>query len=203
MNDLRSQNRTLAPVRPLGPRTGEIVSTPPRARPNGNPLFQDSRFASEAERSQQRGERRQASGRRTASPAAADGRRSPTGEAADPVVAGNGLEPTEGPASPLTSRVSQELRTMPVSSRANAERTSLDADGAEIDLRDTPGGSARKPAKGPSSRPTKRRDVMTEEAEETGERFPWHFSFAANNDEPQELQAKTPLLARAFRSSVG
>ena len=31
-----------------------------------------------------------------------------------------------------------------------------------------------------------------------------HFSFKeADTDEPQELKAKSPLLARAFRSSVG
>ena len=38
-------------------------------------------------------------------------------------------------------------------------------------------------------------------AEVNDDKFPWHFQF--DDDEPEELQAKTPLLSRAFRSSVG
>lgn len=53
---------------------------------------------------------------------------------------------------------------------------------------------------GPSSRPSRRRDVA-EEAEETEDRFPWHFQF--DDDEPDELHASSPLLSRAFRSSIG
>jgi hypothetical protein len=52
----------------------------------------------------------------------------------------------------------------------------------------------------PHTRPSKRRDGPEGDPGDD-EKFPWHFSF--KDDEPQELQAKTPLLARAFRSSVG
>ena len=53
---------------------------------------------------------------------------------------------------------------------------------------------------GPDSRPTRRRD-MPEEVEEPEERFPWHHQY--NDDEPEEMQASSPLLSRAFRSSTG
>lgn len=52
----------------------------------------------------------------------------------------------------------------------------------------------------PASRPTRRRDVA-EEAEEDEDRFPWHFQY--EDDEPEEMQASSPLLSRAFRSSTG
>ncbi len=55
-------------------------------------------------------------------------------------------------------------------------------------------------AKGPSSRPSRRRDVA-EEGEEVEDRFPWHFQF--DDDEPEELQASSPLLSRAFRATIG
>ncbi len=53
---------------------------------------------------------------------------------------------------------------------------------------------------GPESRPTRRRDVP-EEVAEPEERFPWHHQY--NDDEPEEMQASSPLLSRAFRSSTG
>ena len=52
----------------------------------------------------------------------------------------------------------------------------------------------------PASRPTRRRDVA-EEDEEAEDRFPWHFQY--EDDEPREMQASSPLLSRAFRSSTG
>lgn len=66
----------------------------------------------------------------------------------------------------------------------------------------TPGPVAEAEAgpEGPSSRPSRRRDVA-EEAEDTEDRFPWHFQF--DDDEPDELHASSPLLSRAFRSSIG
>lgn len=56
------------------------------------------------------------------------------------------------------------------------------------------------PAKAPASRPAKRRE-HAENPEDTDDKFPWHFQF--KDDEPAELQAKSPLLSRAFRYSVG
>ncbi len=52
----------------------------------------------------------------------------------------------------------------------------------------------------PDTRPSRRREVAEEQPEE--DRFPWHFNFD-DDDEPAELQASTPLLSRAFRSTTG
>jgi len=59
----------------------------------------------------------------------------------------------------------------------------------------------RKKNEGPSSRPSKRREVEEEAVSET-DKFPWHHQFT-DEDEPKELHADSPLLSRAFRSSVG
>lgn len=53
---------------------------------------------------------------------------------------------------------------------------------------------------GPSSRPKRRREVAAEEEPEE-DRFPWHHQF--DDDEPEELQASSPLLSRAFRATIG
>ena len=53
---------------------------------------------------------------------------------------------------------------------------------------------------GPSSRPNRRRQVA-EDAPDEEDRFPWHFQF--DDDEPEELQASSPLLSRAFRATIG
>lgn len=56
---------------------------------------------------------------------------------------------------------------------------------------------------GPDSRPTRRRELDDDEDAHGGEdRFPWHFQFD-EDDEPEELQASTPLLSRAFRATTG
>ncbi|MEL6983617.1 MAG: hypothetical protein AAFO29_14415 [Actinomycetota bacterium] len=52
----------------------------------------------------------------------------------------------------------------------------------------------------PESRPTRRRDIP-EDVDEPEERFPWHHQY--QDDEPEEMQASSPLLSRAFRSSTG
>lgn len=52
----------------------------------------------------------------------------------------------------------------------------------------------------PESRPSRRRELAEEQPEE--DKFPWHFSFD-DDEEPAELQASTPLLSRAFRSTTG
>lgn len=53
----------------------------------------------------------------------------------------------------------------------------------------------------PESRPTKRRDLSEEVAVAEDEKFPWHHQY--HDDEPEEMQASSPLLSRAFRSSTG
>lgn len=79
------------------------------------------------------------------------------------------------------------------SSRPAAEEEALSAEADSV-AEDDDGG------KGPSSRPNRRRDV-SEEGEEVEDRFPWHFQF--DDDEPEELQASSPLLSRAFRATIG
>ncbi len=54
---------------------------------------------------------------------------------------------------------------------------------------------------GPNSRPSRRRD--SEERPSKGEDgFPWTFQLD-EDEEPEELQASTPLLSRAFRATTG
>lgn len=168
MNDLRSRNRTLAPVRTLGPRTGEIVSAPPGASGGAkrkgkkpNPLFQASRTEAEAE---------------------------------------IGPAPTAAEADPLSFQVSRDLKSMAVTALPDRD---VDAD--PDDRPDPATGPDVRPIdddedNGPPSRPSRRREVVDEDDVED-DKFPWHHQF--DDDEPQELQAKSPLLSRAFRSSVG
>ena len=79
------------------------------------------------------------------------------------------------------------------SSRPRPEPETANAAVADADLDDADD-------EGPSSRPNRRRE-MAEEGEETEDRFPWHFQF--DDDEPEELQASSPLLSRAFRATIG
>ncbi len=60
----------------------------------------------------------------------------------------------------------------------------------------------KRKAKAPQSRPAKRRE-QAEPAVATNENeFPWHHQFD-EEDQPENLQAKSRLLSRAFRTSVG
>jgi len=59
---------------------------------------------------------------------------------------------------------------------------------------------SKKRKEGLSNRPAKRREVLSEDVKEA-DKFPWHHQF--DDDEPEELHADSPLLSRAFRSSVG
>jgi hypothetical protein len=212
MNDLRSRNRTLAPVRTLGPRTGEIVSAPPgpgggkkRKGKKPNPLFQGSKPDIESRR------------RSRAAAAAA-----PISDATDEVVTDHAHVadheqtddaaevPTtaEADADPLTFEVSRQMRSMPVTALPGQAGEALDDEAPQRPR----GDSAGTRDNGPASRPARRRDVVDDEeldlspdvgdeADDEDDKFPWHYQF--DDDEPQELQAKSPLLSRAFRSSVG
>ena len=181
MNDLRSRNRTLAPVPSIGPKTGEIVSSRPARRPPGNPLFQSSRPAGD------HGDAEQPHG-------TPGGAHVPDGETGDP-------EPEER----LTFKVSRELRTMPVSAVADGGLPDEPVESSGPHENDDPANAdrvrGRRKDKGPASRPTKRREVFDADTAQD-DKFPWHYQFD-EDDEPEELQAKSPLLSRAFRSSVG
>lgn len=203
MNDLRSRDRTLAPVRSIGPRTGEVVSNP-RPRAVGNPLFQDSRYESEAERAAERAAERLR--------AAARGEAQVDDEADDggfsfPVSQELRHMPVSAARSPMEVMPPEETRPEPEPvvpaevTRATARRGGW---AAAISGANAAGADAAAPPRAPASRPSKRREVAEEAPEPEEERFPFHFSFKeADTEEPQELKAKTPLLARAFRSSVG
>lgn len=118
-------------------------------------------------------------------------------------------EPTADPADhedgPLTFQVSRDLRSMPVTAASPVDGNGLTADppGTELRLAGDREPSAEETEDGeraPASRPSKRREVLEIEESED-DKFPWHHHFS--DDEPEELQAKSPLLSRAFRSSVG
>jgi hypothetical protein len=78
---------------------------------------------------------------------------------------------------------------------------SVDADPGRPTTPTTPTTPSRRSEAGPESRPTRRRDVPDEVAVAEEDRFPWHYQY--QDDEPEEMQASSPLLSRAFRSSTG
>jgi len=226
MNDLRSVNRTLAPVRTLGPRTGEIVSAPPgssggknRKGRKPNPLFQGSRPDLDARRRP-----------RSAEPTSLDGPKAvdsvgdvdDVGEAEEiPDVFEIDEGPTEAadpgePGDPLTFQVSRQLRSMAVTALPEADDEIASSDGPSA--RRSSAASNGDTDRAPASRPARRREVVDDDelaveigadtdaergtpVDDEDDKFPWHYQF--DDDEPQELQAKSPLLSRAFRSSVG
>jgi len=177
MNDLRSRNRALSAV----PDEGSVpTSTPPRVRPEP---AAGTEGAGRVERS--RAER----------------------DAAD------GL-PGSGKTMPRRQSIAERVRKTGEVDRVSADATPAD-DAGDHKFRSSrpapsdeaasqearPGRSASASAdEGPESRPTRRRDVP-EDVEEPEERFPWHHQY--QDDEPEEMQASSPLLSRAFRSSTG
>jgi hypothetical protein len=99
-------------------------------------------------------------------------------------------------------------RSDPKTGRATGGRgRSVNGRGAGARVRRNPPPT---PPMAPASRPAKRRDAESDidespeepdAAETDDDKFPWHHHF--EDDEPAELQAKSRLLSRAFRSSVG
>ena len=200
MNDLRSRNRTLAPVRTLGPRTGEIVSAPPgknggskRKGKKPNPLFQGSNPDLVGRKRPRSGTPPlvdQHTGDEPLDPNHTDDSMAEGGDATD--------------ADPLNFEVSRQLRSMSVTALPERGEPTGDGSSAPSDLAGD--------EQAPLSRPARRREVVEDDAEAEldevaldddtdDDKFPWHYQF--DDDEPQELQAKSPLLSRAFRSSVG
>lgn len=232
MNDLRSQNRTLTPVPELGPKTGEIVTNPGarRSRTRANPLFESSRSVEEpkADRNgvtagrpsverpsteapgqpEAQGEIATADARaETLSfPVSRDLRSMPVSatrrSAATPDEAERADEDDEAVSADATASTdnafSAEQRAsgeQPASTAENLEGAASTGDERSEVSRDRNGR-----AKAPASRPNRRREVADGSAPED-DKFPWHYQF--DDDEPEELLAKSPLLSRAFRSSVG
>lgn len=102
------------------------------------------------------------------------------------------LEESGAPVTPSEHRF-KSSRPMPAGD--GAEVNGAAANGRVGD----PDGKESKP-EGPSSRPNRRREVAGSEPEDE-DKFPWHFQF--DDDEPEELQASSPLLSRAFRATTG
>lgn len=178
MNDLRSRNRALAAV----PDEGSApTSTPPRVRPeneerNGRRM---SRRQSIAERARKLGVE------------AGEGEEITLAEDGTAVVA-----PAAGDTSTNGDhkfRSSRPAKKRPVAASAEAE------DAGEP-VQETLDVEAEAEGEGPSSRPNRRREMSEEEVPEE-DKFPWHFQF--DDDEPEELQASSPLLSRAFRATIG
>jgi len=185
MNDMRG-NRSLSAVPTIGP--SQVVEATPRPAPQSEPT------------------------KGTARPARQRPRPSPGDDAADEDSAmSDSARSDDAKVSTRALRfpVSRHIDSMSASpdldspdydsdSRYNGSGSTGDADGSKSRRGLAAGG--RRPSDAPSSRPSKRREV-DEEPEEQQDRFPWHFQF--KDDEPEELQAKSPLLSRAFRYSVG
>lgn len=173
MNDLRSRNRALAAV----PDEGSApTSTPPRVRP-------------EPEESGRRMSRRQSIAERARRAEEESG--SVVAAAGSVVAAAGSVVAEVGNESTSTSTNDHKFK----SSRPAAEEEALSAEADPVAEDEDDDES-----KGPSSRPNRRREV-SEESEEVEDRFPWHFQF--DDDEPEELQASSPLLSRAFRATIG
>ncbi len=177
MNDLRSRSRSLAAV----PDEGSVpTSTPPRDRRESE------------EQAGRRMSRRQSIAER-AKRAAADGQ---------PIEEQMPLPVSEDDSKfassrPATERVSAEAAKQELTEQEQAESEIA----ASSDVAANGSRPGKKGSKGPSSRPNRRREVADEESEENEDRFPWHFQF--DDDEPEELQASSPLLSRAFRATTG
>jgi hypothetical protein len=181
MNDLRSRSRSLAAV----PDEGSVpTSTPPRDRRESEEQYgrRMSRRQSIAERAKQAG------GTDGVDGAVVDGAE------AERVAA----ETAGGPVQEVLPVVEDDPKF--TSSRpVKKKQAAAEADDATAGSNRS--SSRRNDDDGPSSRPNRRRDVADETEEPEEDRFPWHFQF--DDDEPEELQASSPLLSRAFRATTG
>jgi hypothetical protein len=136
--------------------------------------------------------------------------RSAAAEPATPATADDGVvaEAADG-----TSRSRKMPRRQSIEERARST-AEVEAEGDDTRFRSSRPSPAILPAAAtgaarrstsaddaPDSRPTKRRDVPEEVASADEDRFPWHYQY--QDDEPEEMQASSPLLSRAFRSSAG
>ena len=178
MNDLRSRNRALSAV----PDEGSVpTSTPPRVRPERTAASERSRPADPGD-----GAGADAAG------GAPAGQTMPRRQSIAERVRRTG-EIDRADAEPATG--DHKFRSSrPPSSTDPAPAAGLARSARETAATPAPAAAA------PDSRPTRRRDVP-EDVEEPEERFPWHHQY--HDDEPEEMQASSPLLSRAFRSSTG
>ncbi|MEM7272621.1 MAG: hypothetical protein AAF547_06025 [Actinomycetota bacterium] len=173
MNDLRSRNRSLAAVPDEVP-----TSTPPRVRPAADDAA--GRRMSRRQSIAERARRLEAETDVQADAEVEIDRSVDTDQQL--TLDGTGSEADHRWSS---SRPTAEEPEVVASADAEAH-VDADLDG-EVD-------------EGPSSRPDRRRQPQDDEAPDE-DKFPWHFQF--DDDEPEELQASSPLLSRAFRATIG
>ncbi|MEM7324361.1 MAG: DUF3499 family protein [Actinomycetota bacterium] len=179
MNDLRSRNRSLAAV---PDEATAPTSTPPRVRPDG-----EDRNGRRMSRRQSIAER----ARRMGAEVDGDGDRDDAETIEEIALAEDGTA-TVRPGGDTGSGDDHRYRSSrPVAAADDDGQMALDVDGGQ---------DGEETEEGPSSRPTRRRDLADDEVPEE-DKFPWHFQF--DDDEPEELQASSPLLSRAFRATIG
>ncbi len=175
MNDMRSTAQAID----VGdePANG-ISSTPPRSRPERV-----------ANRGAKKMSRRQSIAERARQEAVAKSEAASAADFSDEVD------------EPIEKAVSAEVES---GDRSAADQTLFDDESLNAKLADRASqrASRRRRKEGLDSRPARRRDADEDVAEAEEDRFPWHFQFD-EDDEPEELQASTPLLSRAFRASTG
>lgn len=216
MNDLRSRSRSLAAVSDddASPR-----STPPRVRPEELPAEQRSsgqrmsRRQSIEERARREAEGNPNSDSRNGS--------QPSERTGAVPASGNGQRLTKKQRRAARAAKRAKDRQKVEASQSGAESNRADSNSADSSVADSKGASqrqsdqndrnpqardrrSRKPVvseteNGVTSRPNRRRE--TEEVASDEEKFPWHFQF--DDDEPDQLQASSPLLSRAFRATIG
>lgn len=179
MNDLRSTSQAIDG----GEDASEgITSTPPRVRP---------------ERIAERGAKKKMSRRQSIAERA---RQEAVANAASRSESGDDIDDHDGREAAIVAETI-DLDADTHSGTADDEQTLFDDEALNAKLARR-ASRRSKGEEGPDSRPARRRDVEDDDAHDGEDRFPWHFQFD-EDDEPEELQASTPLLSRAFRATTG
>lgn len=204
MNDLRSRSRGLAAV--PDETVAAPTSTPPRDRRESEDSYgrRMSRRQSIAERAKQ---------------AAANG------AAGEPVIEQAEDDPMFNSSRPVKGRQAAEAQendddaNAPAANgsggkrsggkrsgkkRSNNQRSNNNGSGGNGSGSEQRNRSGKQEdPDGPASRPNRRRQVAAsaENGEEAEDGFPWHHQY--DDEEPEELQASSPLLSRAFRATTG
>lgn len=195
MNDLRNQNHArsgsdLAPVTPLEPRSARADSA--RTGPtladaggaghsNGNGTGDNGRLSFPVSREM------------GSMPVSAR----VDGDTTDDALTGEGSEGEvavgRDEASTEADALAEETAPGPPSAAVGTETRRR---------RNRPNRRGNQQAAAPASRPARRREEPDEEEPED-DKFPWHFQFEEDEGSEELLHPTSPLLSRAFRSSVG
>jgi len=191
MNDLRSSRKPEAKPEKSGQPT--ITRKPPRSRPTAGELAEDTK--------ELRRKKARTSSRRPRDGAKKDlKRRSPkvvierTQTAQKDAQDVIDLSESVGP-EPVRS---EAHAVAPDNSAATTPRATPTSPTAPFVPELEVDGDVTEQMRVPLSRPSRRRAI---EAENDDASFPWHHQF--EDDEPEELQATSPLLSRAFRATTG